>query len=53
MWPGVWPAGSHAREALILCLGHSNMIHCFPFHQEAWGMRVGGSLFIIHYHYMY
>jgi hypothetical protein len=26
------------------------MIPCFPFHQKAWGMRAGGSLFIIHYH---
>ena len=32
---------------LPLNLGHSNMIHCFPFHQKAWGMRAGGSLFII------
>ena len=23
------------------------MIHCFPFHQKAWGMRAGCSLFII------
>ena len=28
-------------------LGHSNMIHCLPFHQKAWGMQAGGSLLII------
>ena len=34
-------------------LGHSNMIHCFPFHQKVWGMQVGSSLFTIHCHCMY
>ena len=28
-------------------LGHYNKIHSFPFHQEVWGMRAGGSLFFI------
>ena len=26
------------------------MIHCFPFHQKAWGMWADGSLFIITIH---
>ena len=26
---------------------HSNMIHCFPYHQKAWGMRASNSLSII------
>ena len=39
--------GGHKKRLVGPILGHSNMIHCFPFHQKARGMRAGGSLFII------
>ena len=36
------------HQSFLTRLGHYNKIHSFPFHQEVWGMRAGGSLFIIH-----